>query len=178
GEAVARETMLPGAVLTRVARSHIRVGTFQFFAARGDAEAIRMLADHVIARHYPEAAEAGRPHAALLDAVLEAQARLVAQWILIGFIHGVMNTDNTSVAGETIDFGPCAFMDLYHPHKVYSSIDHMGRYAFGRQPGIMQWNLAQLAQCLLPVMGDDQDAAVAEAQSLIDGFPSRFETAL
>ena len=136
GEAVWREEELPGAVLTRVASSHIRVGTFQFFAARGDIEGVRLLADHVIARHYPASAEAERPYRALLDAVIAAQAELVAQWMLVGFIHGVMNTDNMSVAGETIDYGPCAFMDAYDPATVFSSIDHAGRYAYANQPGI------------------------------------------
>ncbi|MEQ8395132.1 protein adenylyltransferase SelO [Thalassobaculum sp.] len=178
GQPVYRETMLPGAVLTRVARSHIRVGTFQYFAARRDSEGTRSLADHVIARHYPEAADAERPYLALLDAVIGAQARLVAQWLGIGFIHGVMNTDNTSIAGETIDYGPCAFMDRYHPQTVYSSIDHAGRYAFANQPAIVQWNLAQLAQCLLPIIDENEDRALAAAQHAIDGFPAVFEAAL
>src|SRR3712207_4597419 len=138
GEAVIRETVLPGAVLTRVASSHIRVGTFQFFASRGDAEGLRLLADHVIARHYPDAARAERPYRALLDAVLIAQAELIARWMLVGFIHGVMNTDNTSVAGETIDYGPCAFLDAYDPAAVFSSIDSFGRYAYGNQPRVAQ----------------------------------------
>ncbi len=178
GQPVYREAALPGAVLTRVARSHIRVGTFQFFAARRDHEGIRSLADHVIARHYPDAAAAERPYLALLDAVIAAQAALVARWLGLGFIHGVMNTDNTSVAGETIDYGPCAFMDRYHPQTVFSSIDHAGRYAFANQPGIVQWNLAQLAQCLLPLIANDDDLALAAAQSAIDGFPALFEGAL
>ena len=134
GEGVRRETMLPGAVLTRVASSHIRVGTFQYFAARADTEAVRLLADHAIARHYPDAAAAEHPYRALLDAVVARQASLVARWLLIGFIHGVMNTDNCSVAGETIDYGPCAFMDAYDPATVFSSIDQHGRYAYGNQP--------------------------------------------
>ena len=154
GEQVAREQLFPGAVLARVARSHVRVGTFQFFAARKDTEALKVLADYVIGRHYPEAAESGEPYRALLDAVIAVQAKLIAQWQLAGFIHGVMNTDNMSVAGETIDYGPCAFMDAYHPQTVYSSIDHMGRYAYVNQPGIAQWNLAVLAHGLLPLRAD------------------------
>ena len=177
GEKVIRERILPGAVLTRVASSHIRVGTFQFFAARGDTEGVRLLADHVIARHYPAAAETPRPYRALLDAVIRAQAELVAQWLLVGFIHGVMNTDNTSIAGETIDFGPCAFMDAYNPAMVFSSIDQYGRYAYANQPRIAHWNLAQLAQSLLPILSDNEDAAVAEAQDALGQFPPQFEAA-
>ena len=159
GEPVWRETALPGAVLTRVASSHIRVGTFQFFAAQRDVDAIRRLADHVIARHYPEVAGAANRYRALLDQVTSRQAALIAKWQLVGFIHGVMNTDNMSIAGETIDYGPCAFMDLYHPRTVYSSIDRMGRYAYGNQPAIAQWNLARLAETLLPLLAEDEDAA-------------------
>ena len=177
GEPVWRETPLPGAVLTRVASSHIRVGTFQFFAARGDLDAIRRLADHVIARHYPKAADTANRYRALLDLVLARQAELVASWRLVGFIHGVMNTDNMSIAGETIDYGPCAFMDVYHPGAVFSSIDTMGRYAFGNQPRIAQWNLARLAETLLPLLAEDKDAAVKEAQEAIDAFATHFETA-
>jgi uncharacterized protein YdiU (UPF0061 family) len=177
GETVRRETLLPGAVLTRVAQSHIRVGTFQYFAARGDVDAVRGLADHVIARHYPQAAGAENPYRALLDAVIARQVELVAQWLLIGFIHGVMNTDNMSIAGETIDYGPCAFMDAYHPGRVYSSIDEMGRYAYGNQPRIAKWNLARLAETLLPLLADDQDAAIKHAQALIDDFSPAFERA-
>jgi uncharacterized protein YdiU (UPF0061 family) len=168
---------LAGAVLTRVASSHIRVGTFQFFAARGDVDAIRRLADHVIARHYPEAVEAANRYRTLLDLVISRQAELVAKWLLVGFIHGVMNTDNMSIAGETIDYGPCAFMDVYHPATVYSSIDTMGRYAYGNQPSIAQWNLARLAETLLPLLAEDKDAAVKEAQQAIGAFATRFETA-
>lgn len=177
GETVQRERMLPGAVLTRVASSHIRVGTFQYFAARGDIEGVRLLADHVLARHYPEAARAEHPYRALLDAVIAAQAGLVAQWLLVGFIHGVMNTDNTSVAGETIDYGPCAFMDAYDPAAVFSSIDHYGRYAFANQPRIAQWNLTRLAECLLPLLSADEDAAVAAAKEALSPFPLLFEAA-
>jgi serine/tyrosine/threonine adenylyltransferase len=177
GEPVWRETPLPGAVLTRVASSHIRVGTFQFFAAHGDLDAIRRLADHVIARHYPEAVDAANRYRTLLDLVISRQAALIARWMLVGFIHGVMNTDNMSIAGETIDYGPCAFMDVYHPGTVYSSIDTMGRYAYGNQPRIAQWNLARLAETLLPLLAEDKDAAVIEAQEAIDAFTSGFETA-
>src|ERR1700733_8601660 len=177
GEPVWRETSLPGAVLTRVASSHIRVGTFQFFAARGDLDAVRRLADHVIARHYPGALGAANRYHTLLDLVISRQAALIAKWQLIGFVHGVMNTDNMSIAGETIDYGPCAFMDVYHPEMVYSSIDSMGRYAYGNQPRIAQWNLARLAETLLPLLAEDKDAAVKEAQESIEGFTSGFETA-
>ena len=177
GETVWRETPLPGAVLTRVASSHIRVGTFQFFAARGDADGIRHLADHVIARHYPEAVESPNRYRALLDLVIARQSELVAKWLLVGFIHGVMNTDNMSVAGETIDYGPCAFMDTYDPGTVYSSIDTVGRYAYGNQPRIAKWNLARLAETLLPLLAEDKDAAVKEAQDAIAAFATRFETA-
>jgi uncharacterized protein YdiU (UPF0061 family) len=170
GEKVRRETMLPGAVLARVASSHIRVGTFEFFASRRDDEAVRLLADHVIARHYPAAAGAERPYRALLDAVVRAQAELIGAWLLVGFIHGVMNTDNMSVAGETIDYGPCAFMDEYNPAAVFSSIDSYGRYAYGRQPAIGVWNLSQLAACLLPLLSEDEDAATAEANESLDAF--------
>ncbi len=177
GEEVAREQLLPGAVLTRVAQSHVRVGTFQFFAARGDEEALRLLADHVIERHYPEVAKSDQPYLALLDAVVDTQAKLIARWQLAGFIHGVMNTDNMLIAGETIDYGPCAFMDFYDPKTVYSSIDRMGRYAYGNQPRIAQWNLAVLAQSLLPLLGDGKDAAVARAQDAIDSFPGLYNAA-
>ncbi len=177
GEPIYRETELPGAVLTRVARSHVRIGTFEYFSARRDIEAVRLLADYVIARHYPEVAADQRPYRALLDAVIARQASLIAQWLGVGFIHGVMNTDNMSVAGETIDYGPCAFMDSYHPATVYSSIDRGGRYAYGNQPRIAQWNLSRLAQCLLPLLDEDRDKAVEEAQAVIDAFPERFERA-
>ena len=177
GEPVWRETPLPGAVLTRVASSHIRVGTFQFFAARRDVDAIRRLADHVIERHYPEAAGAANPYRALLDQVISRQAALIAKWLLVGFIHGVMNTDNMSIAGETIDYGPCAFMDAYHPRAVYSSIDQMGRYAYGNQPDIAQWNLIRLAETLLPLLAEDRDAAINEAQQAIGEFAKLFDAA-
>jgi serine/tyrosine/threonine adenylyltransferase len=177
GQDVWREPVQPGAILTRVASSHIRVGTFQYFAARGDGEAIKTLADYVTARHYPAAAGAASPYRALLDAVVAAQARLVAQWLNVGFIHGVMNTDNCSVAGETIDFGPCAFMDAFHPGQVFSSIDRNGRYAFANQPRIARWNLTRLAETLLPLLADDQDAAVASAQEALAAFSPQFEAA-
>ncbi len=177
GENVVRETLLPGAVLTRVASSHIRVGTFQYFAARSEAVGVRRLADHVIARHYPDIANAGRPYHALLDAVIGRQAELVARWLLVGFIHGVMNTDNTSISGETIDYGPCAFMDSYDPATVFSSIDEMGRYAYGNQPRIALWNLTRFAECLLPLFSDNQEKAIAEAQSALGDFAEKFDTA-
>src|ERR1700682_4814343 len=177
GESVQRETMLPGAVLTRVASSHIRVGTFQYFAARSDTEGVRRLADHVIARHYPQVANAERPYHALLDGVIARQAELVARWLLVGFIHGVMNTDNTSISGETIDYGPCAFMDHYDPAQVFSSIDEQGRYAYANQPRIALWNLTRLAECLLPLFSDQQDKAVEEAQLALGGFAEAFTAA-
>ena len=177
GEEVLRETALPGAVLTRVARAHIRVGTFQFFAARGDDEAVRLLADYVIDRLYPELKTADEPYRALLEAVVARQAALVAGWQHVGFIHGVMNTDNMSIAGETIDYGPCAFMDSYHPQTVYSSIDQMGRYAFANQPAIAQWNLAVLAQSMLPLFGKDEATAIGVAQEAVDAFLAHYNTA-
>jgi uncharacterized protein YdiU (UPF0061 family) len=165
GEAVWRETPLPGAVLTRVAASHIRVGTFQYFAARTDHEALAILTQYVIDRHYPDA----DGPLGLVRAVTAAQARLIARWMALGFIHGVMNTDNMTVSGETIDYGPCAFMDGYRPDRVFSSIDHTGRYAYQNQPQIALWNLAQFASCLLPLMAD-QVHAVEEATAAIDTF--------
>ena len=176
GEDVYRETTLPGAVLTRVASSHIRVGTFQFFAARRDVEALKILADYAMARHYPDYRDAERPALAFLQAVAERQAALVAGWMGVGFIHGVMNTDNVSIAGETIDFGPCAFMDSYNPAAVFSSIDEMGRYAFANQPRIAQWNLARLAETLLPLIDADQNKALEPAQAIIQAFPGLFES--
>lgn len=175
GDPVYRETVKPGAVLTRVAASHIRIGTFQFFAARGDVASVKRLADHVINRHYPEAREAAQPYAALFEAILDRQAALIAQWTAIGFVHGVMNTDNMAVSGETIDFGPCAFLDHYDPHAVFSSIDEGGRYAFSNQPVIAQWNLARLAETLVPLVSDDQDEAVRLLSPLLESFPGRFE---
>jgi serine/tyrosine/threonine adenylyltransferase len=181
GERVLRDTVLPGAVFTRVAASHLRVGTFQYFAARGDTEATRILADYAIARHYPEAAQAKQPYRALLDGVVGRHARLVAQWLLLGFIHGVMNTDNTSISGETIDYGPCAFMEAYDPAQVFSSIDHQGRYAYGNQPRAAHWNLARLAETLLPLLQEEQgseEAALASAQEGLAAFAPQFEAAL
>ena len=177
GESVMRETPLPGAVLTRVAASHIRVGTFQYFAARGDTEGVRRLAVHAIARHYPDAGNAERPYHALLEGVIARQARLVARWLLVGFIHGVMNTDNTSISGETIDYGPCAFMDHYDPATVFSSIDELGRYAYANQPRIALWNLTRLAECLLPLFSDQQDKAIEQAQLMLGDFAEKFTEA-
>ena len=177
GDSVARETVLPGAMLTRVASSHIRVGTFQYFAVRGDVEAIRLLADHVIARHYPAAEETPHPYRALLHSVIAAQVDLVARWLLVGFIHGVMNTNNMSVSGETINYGPCAFMDAYDPGTVFSSIDRLGRYAYGNQPRIAHWNLTRLAETLLPLLDENQDAAVEQAEEALAGFGTAFEQA-
>jgi uncharacterized protein YdiU (UPF0061 family) len=177
GETVWREAPLPGAILTRVASSHIRIGTFQYFAARGDAEAIRILADYVISRHYPECVDSPNRYRALLDAIIRRQAELIGRWMLVGFIHGVMNTDNVSVAGETIDYGPCAFMDAYNPAMVYSSIDSVGRYAFSNQPRIAQWNLARMAETLLPLLADADDARINEAQAAVERFSAHFESA-
>ena len=163
GEKVVRDGYVPGGILTRVASSFVRVGTFEYFKAKGNREAIRQLADYVIARSYPEVAEADNPHEALLTAVIERQADLIAQWMQLGFIHGVMNTDNMSIAGETIDYGPCAFMDAFAWHRVYSSIDHQGRYAYFNQPAIGQWNLIRFAETLLPLLVDGEDGAAANA---------------
>jgi len=175
GEPVFRETTLPGAVLARIAASHIRVGTFEYFAAQGDREAVKILADYAIARHYPTLQVTSNPYLALLAAVCEAQAALVARWMQVGFIHGVMNTDNMTISGETIDYGPCAFMDAYDPATVFSSIDHHGRYAFGNQPRIAHWNLACFANTLLLLLDDNQERAIALAEDTINQFPARFE---
>jgi uncharacterized protein YdiU (UPF0061 family) len=175
GETVLRdEGPLPGAVLTRVALSHVRVGTFEYFAARDDREALKILADYVIDRCYPALKASAAPYRDLLAAVRDAQAALVAQWMHVGFIHGVMNTDNTSITGETIDYGPCAFMDAYDPAAVFSSIDRHGRYAFGNQAAVMHWNLAVLAQCLLPLLDPDADKAVAIARETLAPFMENF----
>jgi|SRR5579871_377847 len=178
GERILRqEGYLPGAVLTRVAQSHVRVGTFEFFANRGDVEGVRHLADYVIDRLYPQARDAGQPYRILLELVIARTAQLVAGWQLIGFIHGVMNTDNMSISGETIDYGPCAFMDEFHPGRVFSSIDSSGRYAFGNQPRIAHWNLVRLAQALLPLLGEDETVALGSAREAINCYPLQFEAA-
>jgi uncharacterized protein YdiU (UPF0061 family) len=168
---------LPGAVLTRVASSHIRVGTFQFFAARGEGDKVRRLLDYTIARHYPALSGADNHALALLEAVIAAQADLIAAWMSVGFIHGVMNTDNMTLSGETIDYGPCAFMDDYAPDTVFSSIDQTGRYAYGNQPLIGQWNLARLAEALLPLIDADGDKAVTLATDALRRFTGLYETA-
>jgi uncharacterized protein YdiU (UPF0061 family) len=174
GEPVYRETVLPGAVLTRVAESHIRVGTMQWAAAHDDREAVRALADYTRARHYPELADSPEPSVALFDAIMTRQASLIARWQLVGFIHGVMNTDNMALSGQTIDYGPCAFMDTYDRATVFSSIDHGGRYAYGNQPPIAQWNLARLAEAMLPLFHPDTDRAVEQATAALDRFPDLF----
>jgi uncharacterized protein YdiU (UPF0061 family) len=177
GEWVMREGRLPGAVLTRVAKSHIRIGTVQFFAARQDQDALKILIDHVIQRHYPDAAQAENPARAMLNGVVTRQASLIARWQSLGFIHGVMNTDNMLLSGETIDYGPCAFMDEFDPAKVFSSIDHGGRYAYRNQPQIAHWNLSVLTQSLLPFLGDDEDEMLASGQAAIDAFPDLYQNA-
>jgi uncharacterized protein YdiU (UPF0061 family) len=169
--------MLPGAVLTRIAASHMRVGTFEFFAARGDSTALAALTSYALERHYPDAAGRGNDALALLERVIARQAALVARWLGVGFIHGVMNTDNTSISGETIDYGPCAFLDEYHPHKKFSSIDQGGRYAFANQPRIAQWNLVRLAETLLPLLADDEAEAERLATESLNRFPAIFEAA-
>jgi len=174
GEPVLRERVLPGAVLTRVAASHIRVGTFQFYAARGDVESVRKLAEYTIARHDPALAGTPQRFLGLLRSVVERQAALVAQWMNVGFIHGVMNTDNMTISGETIDYGPCAFIEAYDPAAVFSSIDDQGRYAFGNQPDIASWNLARFAETLLPLLADDRERAVAMATEVIAAFPVQY----
>jgi uncharacterized protein YdiU (UPF0061 family) len=175
GEPVRREGVLPGAVLLRVAASHIRVGTFQFAAARGDAALLRRLADYTIARHYPHLAEDGDRYAVFYEAVVDAQASLLARWMLVGFIHGVMNTDNMTISGETIDYGPCAFMEQFDPSTAFSSIDHGGRYAYGNQPSIAHWNLARLGEALLPLLDEDIDSAQERATAVLDSFPERYD---
>jgi serine/tyrosine/threonine adenylyltransferase len=175
GEQVVRETMLPGAVLVRVAASHLRVGTFQYAAASGDPVLVRKLADYAIARHHPDAAEAENPYLELYRRVIDAQASLVARWMLVGFVHGVMNTDNMTISGETIDYGPCAFMDHFDPATVFSSIDYGGRYAYGNQPRIAQWNLARLGETLLPLIDGNGDVAVEAATDVLASFAERYE---
>lgn len=177
GRQVRRETDLPGAVLARVASSHLRVGSFQYAVASGDVELLRRLTDHAIGRHHPEAATAENPALALLASVATAQADLVARWMLIGFVHGVMNTDNMTISGETIDYGPCAFMEAFDPATVYSSIDTGGRYAYGNQPLVAEWNLARFAETLLPLIADDQDHAVELATQALGTFRSRYGAA-
>ncbi|MDQ6684425.1 MAG: YdiU family protein, partial [Pseudomonadota bacterium] len=178
GQPVLRETVLRGAVLTRVAASHIRVGTFQFFAARGDTDRVRRLAEYTIARHDPDLVGAPGRFLALLERVVGRQAELIAAWMNVGFIHGVMNTDNMTLSGETIDYGPCAFVEAYDPAAVFSSIDRNGRYAFGNQPAIAQWNLARLAESLLPLLAADADQATALAMPVIEAFPSAYRRQL
>jgi len=175
GETVVRERPEAGGILTRVAQGHIRVGTFQYFHGRGMKESVRALADYVIDRQFPQARDAENPYQALLESVIERQADLIARWLLVGFIHGVMNTDNMSVMGETIDYGPCAFMDEYNPGKVYSSIDHHGRYAYDQQPGIGLWNLTRFAETLLSLLRENEDEAVESAQQALAGYSPRFQ---
>jgi serine/tyrosine/threonine adenylyltransferase len=174
GEEIWRDTKLPGAVLARVAASHLRVGTFQFFAARGDQAKVKALADYAIARHFPELAGADTPYLAFLDTVIARQSRLIADWMGLGFIHGVMNTDNMAISGETIDYGPCAFMEGYAPGTVFSSIDHQGRYAYQNQPLILAWNLARLAETLVPFLDADPDKAVEIANDRLTGIAARY----
>jgi len=174
GEPVFRETTLPGAVLTRIAASHIRVGTFELFSALGDVQALKTLAAYTLLRHFPDRSSEPKPGKALLEAVIERQSALVAQWMRVGFVHGVLNTDNVAVSGETIDYGPCAFMDAYDPATVFSSIDRQGRYAFGNQPKITSWNLARFAEALLPILDDQESTAVEVAQTCLESFPARF----
>ena len=177
GEKVMRqEGPLPGGVFARVAASHIRVGTYQYFLARNDHEALRLLADHTIARHFPDVAESENQYAALLDSAITAQASLIAHWMSLGFIHGVMNTDNTAISGETIDYGPCAFMDAFHPQKTFSSIDTGGRYAWGNQADIGLWNLTRFAETLLPLISEDSDKAIEIAEASLGQFPEQFSS--
>jgi uncharacterized protein YdiU (UPF0061 family) len=177
GDPVARETLLPGAILTRVAASHLRVGTFEYFAARDDLEALRTLVAYALQRHYPDAVVVGAGALTLLESLVDAHASLVARWLGVGFVHGVMNTDNTTISGETIDYGPCAFLDEYHPAKRFSSIDRGGRYAFMNQPRIAQWNLARFAETVLPLIHDEEDEAVRLATAALDRFNAAFESA-
>ena len=177
GRSVRRETLLPGAVLARVAASHLRVGSFQFARATDDVDLLRRLADHAITRHHPDAAGAGGPYLALFDGVVAAQASLIAKWMLVGFVHGVMNTDNMTISGETIDYGPCAFMEAFDPATVYSSIDHGGRYAYANQPAVGEWNLTRLAEALLPLFHDDQEQAIALATESLGGFRRHYAAA-
>ncbi len=175
GEAVFRQTRLQGAILTRVAASHIRVGTFEYVSARQDEANLRLLADYTINRHYPDLVDLPDKYLKFLRAVIDRQASLIARWQLVGFIHGVMNTDNMAISGETIDYGPCAFMNAYHPDTVFSSIDHAGRYAYGNQPAIAQWNLARFAETLLPLIAPEQKEAIAMATEVLNQYPALFE---
>ena len=177
GEQVRREGLLPGAVLARVASSHLRVGTFEFFAARGSHDKIERLVTYALGRHYPEGLDAERPALALLEGVARAQGHLIAKWMNVGFVHGVMNTDNTTISGETIDYGPCAFMDAYDPATVFSSIDHGGRYAYGRQPQIGLWNLSRLADSLLASIDPDQKTAIELAQDALAVYGDTYDQA-
>ncbi len=178
GEKVYRQNILPGAILTRIAQSHIRVGTFEYAAALQNTQNLKILADYTIARHYPELAESANPYLGLLRNVMRVQASLVAKWQLVGFVHGVMNTDNVSIAGETIDYGPCAFMNRYDPDTVFSSIDQVGRYAYGNQPQICQWNLVRFAECLIPLINSDSKTAISEANEVLQEFPGVFQNHL
>jgi len=174
GETVLRSKPLPGAVLTRVAASHIRVGTFQYAAALGDRDLLAALLDYTAARHDPGLTEADEPALAFLEAVVARQASLLARWMLVGFVHGVMNTDNMAISGETIDYGPCAFVDVYHSDTVFSSIDHAGRYAYANQPTIAQWNLARLAESLLPLVAGEQEQAIEKLVRVLETFPETY----
>ncbi len=177
GESVMRDEVLPGAILTRVAKSHIRVGTFQFASTLNDINKLKALADYTIDRHYPECKAKDNPYLAFLNAVIERQALLISQWMHVGFIHGVMNTDNMSISGETIDYGPCAFMDRYHPETVFSSIDRQGRYAYSNQPPIAQWNLARFAETLIPLIDHNADKSIELASQSVNNFSDQFQTA-
>ena len=177
GESVMRDEVLPGAILTRVAKSHIRVGTFQFASTLNDINKLKALADYTIDRHYPECKAKDNPYLAFLNAVIERQASLISQWMHVGFIHGVMNTDNMSISGETIDYGPCAFMDRYHPETVFSSIDRQGRYAYSNQPPIAQWNLARFAETLIPLIDHNADKSIELASQSVNNFSDQFQTA-
>tara|TARA_B100000953_G_scaffold24630_1_gene20137 strand:- start:90 stop:1574 length:1485 start_codon:yes stop_codon:yes gene_type:complete len=174
GELVSRETLLPGGILTRIASSHLRVGTFEYFAASDDQENLQLLADYSINRHFPNIKKSNLRYQTFLESVCDRQAALIAKWMHVGFVHGVMNSDNTSISGETIDYGPCAFMDSYDPATVFSSIDHHGRYAYGNQPNIAQWNIACLGECLLPLIHPDRNKAIGIAEEILDSFQDKF----
>ena len=178
GEMIMRDIKYPGAILFRVSKSHVRIGTFEYFSSRDDFNNVRILADYVINRHYPEALNYKNPYKKFLFLVAQAQALMVSKWMLFGFIHGVMNTDNMQIVGETIDFGPCAFLDTYNPNKVFSSIDSEGRYSYGNQPIIAQWNIACLAQAILPLIDKEKDSAYQQAKEIIDIFPSLYQSTL